>query len=175
MKPQLALRKIHYWISIAALLPALIIIVTGLLLHFKKQFAWIQPPENRVMNATPALSLPEILDICRSIPELSVSTWADIDRLDVRPARGIIKVIANNRWEAQIDAATGKAIQTAYRRSDFLEALHDGSWFHDSVQLFIFVPAGIILLVLALTGLYLFALPLIRRYRNHHRWPSEFK
>jgi len=34
--------------------------------------------------------------------------------------------------------------------------LHDGSWFHDNAKLGIFLPSAIIMLIMSLTGLYLF-------------------
>lgn len=35
-------------------------------------------------------------------------------------------------------------------------SIHDGSWFHDSAKLAIFLPSAIIMLIMSLTGLYLF-------------------
>lgn len=160
-------RKVHYWASIIVALPILIVIVSGLLLQTKKNFSWIQPPEQRGMSVNPAISLPQILEICRTVPEAEIENWEDINRLDVRPSRGMLKVRANNNWEIQIDTESGAVLQTAFRRSDIIESIHDGSFFHDSVKTWIFLPAGLILLLLWLTGIYLFILPIwVRRQRK---------
>ena len=81
-----------------------------------------------------------------------------------RPARcasvvGIVKVRAENRWEVQVDAVTGEVLQVAYRRSDLIESLHDGSFFHDMVKLWVFLPCALLLLGLWVSGIYLFVLP----------------
>lgn len=167
MKFNLLNRKIHYWLSIAAAVPILIVIVSGIFLQTKKHFAWIQPAELRGAGKSPTLSLPEILQVSKSVPEAEIKSWDDINRLDVRPSRGMLKVRAQNNWEIQIDTETGAVLQSAYRRSDIIESIHDGSFFSDWIKSWIFLPSAIILLLLWLTGMYLFILPyLVRRRRK---------
>ncbi len=167
MKLNLLNRKVHYWASIVVAVPILIVIVSGILLQTKKQFAWIQPTGLRGAGKNPSVSLPQVLEICRGIPEAEIESWDDVNRLDVRPSRGMLKVWAKNNWEIQIDTETGAVLQTAYRRSDIIESIHDGSFFHDNVKMLVFLPSGIALLLLWLTGMYLFILPIwIRRRRK---------
>ena len=73
---------------------------------------------------------------------------------------------AKSGWEVQVDTGTGKVLQTAYRRSDTIEMLHDGSWFHDRVKLYVFLPVAFVLLGLWITGVYLFVLPYGVRWRR---------
>lgn len=152
-------RKIHHWGSIVIALPVLLILGTGLMLQLKKQLPWVQPPEIRGAGGAPALTLPQVLEIARGVPQAAIRDWGDVSRVDVRPSRGMLKVTAANGWEVQIDTATGAVLQVAYRRSDAIEALHDGSWFSDGVKYGVFLPAGIGLFVLWATGMYLFVLP----------------
>ncbi len=168
MKLNLFNRKVHYWASIIVALPILIVIVSGILLQTKKYVAWIQPTELRGAGKTPSISLPQVLEISKTVPEAKIQTWDDINRLDVRPSRGMLKVWSKTNWEIQIDTETGAILQTAYRRSDIIESIHDGSFFHENIKLLIFLPAGIILLILWLTGMYLFALPIwVKRRRKN--------
>jgi uncharacterized iron-regulated membrane protein len=162
-------RKVHYWASIAVAVPILIIILSGLLLQTKKQITWVQPPELRGTGKIPAISLEQLLDICRTVPQAEIESWDDINRLDVRPSRGMLKVWAKNNWEIQIDTGTGAILQTAYRRSDLIESIHDGSFFHDNVKMWIFLPSGVVLLLLWLTGIYLFVIPYLGRRRQKTR------
>jgi uncharacterized iron-regulated membrane protein len=163
-------RKIHYWLSIAVAIPILIVIISGILLQVKKQFTWIQPTEQKGKSKGAIIPLSQILEIAKTVPEAKIETWDDINRLDVRPSRGMLKVWAKNNWEIQIDTETGAILQTAYRRSDIIESLHDGSFFHDSVKMWIFLPSGIILLTLWLTGMYLFILPIwVKRRRRESK------
>jgi uncharacterized iron-regulated membrane protein len=166
MKFHLLNRKVHYWASIIVALPILLTIATGILLQVKKQSSWIQPPEQRGVSREATLSFPEILEISKTVPEAEVKSWSDISRIDVRPSRGMLKVTAKNNWEIQIDTQTGEVLQVAYRRSDIIESLHDGSWFTDTVKYWIFLPSGIVLLLLWLTGIYLFILPYWVRWKR---------
>lgn len=168
-KPRLLYRKLHRWFSIIVTIPFLVVLLSGLMLQVKKQFNWIQPPTHQGTPWQLELSFEQVLSIATSIPEANIKTWEDIDRLDVRPDDGVIKIRGTNQWEIQIDAATGEVMQTAYRRSDIIESLHDGSWFHDKAKLWIFLPSAVLVTFLLLTGLYLFFYPYFARYYNKKR------
>ena len=152
-------RKLHRWGAIAIALPFLVIIASGVLLQVKKQVAWVQPTEQRGTDIAGALSLEQILAAARSVPHAGMRSWDDVDRIDVRPGKQLIKVIGLSKWELQLDAGTGAVLQVAYRRSDLLESLHDGSFFHDRVKLWVFLPVGLTVFGLWITGIYLFLLP----------------
>lgn len=159
MKLSILSRRFHRWGAVAVGLPFLVVIVSGLLLQVKKQVPWVQPVEQRTNVSVPGLSWESILAAAQAHPQAAVSTWDDIDRLDVRPGKGIVKVITKSRWELQMALADGAVLQTAYRRSDLIEQLHDGSFFGDPAKLWIFLPSGIVVFALWLTGLYLWLLP----------------
>ena len=154
-------RKIHRWCAIVFAVPMLLVILSGLLLQVKKQVAWIQPPTQRSQTATGELALgwEELLETARQVPEAAVDDWSDIDRLDVRPTRGIVKIRCINHWEVQVDLQTGEVLSSTQRRSDLIERLHDGSFFSDAAKLWVFLPNGVALLVLWGTGLWLWYLP----------------
>lgn len=166
----------HRWGAILIVIPLLVVIGSGILLQLKKELAWIQPPTQQGQGPPLTLSLDEILEIAKSEPRAEISEWSDVDRLDVRPEKGIVKVRARNRWEVQIDTDSGEVLSSTYRRSDLIESIHDGSFFHDRVKLWIFLPSGVVLLGLWLTGVYLWALPIVmkrkgkarRQYRKTH-------
>ena len=149
-------RKTHYWGSILCALPILIVIGSGVVLLLKKDVDWIQPPSTQGSGSEPSMSFEQILTVSKTVKEAKIQGWADIDRLDVRPRKGIVKVRANNDWEIQIDSQSNEILQVAYRRSDFIESIHDGTFFHETVKLWVFLPSSLILWVLWITGLYLF-------------------
>ncbi len=159
-------RKLHRWGAIAIGLPLVSVLASGILLQVKKQVPWVQPHEQRTEQSTPAVDWGLILAAAKGIPGAGVEQWSDIDRVDVRPGKGILKVVTNSRWEVQIALATGEILQVAYRRSDLIETLHDGSFYGASVKLWIFLPMGIVLLGLWLTGLYLWILPYLTRRKR---------
>ena len=169
-KAPIHMRKLHRWATVLILLPFLIVLISGLLLQVKKQFDWIQP-STQVGSASgaPELSFQEILTAARSAEPAGIVTWSDVDRLDVRPDKGVVKVRGTNGWEVQVDTRTGDVLHVAPRRSDVIEAIHDGSWFHDRAKLWIFLPSAVLVLGLWGTGLYLFALPYWVRWRRPTR------
>ena len=159
-------RKIHHWVSIAIALPLAIVLVTGVLLLLKKDLHWIQPPTTKGEQKGLALEFDQILVIARTVPEAGIETWADVDRLDVRPGKGMLKLRAENSWEIQIDANSGRVLQVAYRRSDLIESIHDGSFFGDYAKLWIFLPAALIVIGLWITGMVLFFHPYLVRSKK---------
>lgn len=160
-------RKIHHWASFFAALPLLIIICTGLLLQLKKQVAWVQPPEQRGTGTVPAIGFDQIIASMQTDPALGVRSWDDVSRVDVRADRGLAKVTLHSGWEAQVDLGTGRLLQTAYRRSDLIESIHDGSFFAgDWTKLGLFFPAGLTLLLLWGTGMWMWWVPFIAKRRR---------
>ena len=170
MKPNLKrlLRQIHYWLSLAVALPAGIIFFAGIFLMLKKQVDWIQPPtaSGIVSEQLPEITFETLLEAASQPPEAQIEVWSDIDRIDLRVGKGVAKVRANSGWEVQIDTATGDVLNVAYRRSDIIEQIHDGSYFSDAVKLYIFLPTGVLLILMWGTGLYLFLLPRLRKKKS---------
>jgi uncharacterized iron-regulated membrane protein len=162
-------RKAHYWGAILCALPIVAILSTGLLLQVKKQFSWIQPTTVKTQSRNPQLSFEEILSISKAIPEANITEWQDIERLDVRPSKGVIKLRSKNDWEVQLDQASGALLAANYRRSDIIESIHDGSFFSDNTKLYIFLPAAVVLFWLWISGMYLFFKTLIVRRKHKQR------
>jgi len=153
-------RKIHYWASVSVAIPLLVIICSGLLLQAKKQSSWVQPPERRGTGTVPQLPFDAILERLTQVPDMHVTSWDDVNRMDVRPGRGMVKVWLQNGYEVQVDLGTGAILQVAYRRSDLIESIHDGSFFGgDWTKLGLFLPTGLTLLLLWCGGLWMFWVP----------------
>ncbi|MFD2167967.1 PepSY domain-containing protein [Thalassotalea euphylliae] len=160
-------RSIHKWGSIIIALPVLLVLITGILLLVRKEFDVLQPPTQKGISIEPSITFDQILTATSTVPEAMVANWQDIDRLDVRPDKGVIKVRTNSSWEVQLDASTGEVLQVAYRNSEFIESLHDGTFFEKSANLWLMLPVSIVLTFLWLTGMYLFFLPYIKKWRRN--------
>ena len=159
-------RVFHRWGSIIALLPITVIIFSGIVLQLKKVSSYVQPPTQSGSGTEPAIDFDRILEVARTVPEAEIETWEDVDRLDVRPGKGVVKVRCKNRYEVQIDAETAEILQVAFRRSDLIESIHDGSFFNEHFKLWVFLPAGIVLALLLVTGIHLFFLPYLARRKR---------
>lgn len=153
------------------LLPLGLVICTGLLLLLKKDVDWIQPPtqQGQQPEMVPSQTLDQLFASAKQVPALELSGWPDLSRVDVKPDQGVVKFVSSNRWEAQIDAHTGEVLQVAYRRSDLIESLHDGSFFADWTKHYVFLPAGVALLVMWGSGIYLFVITQAARQRKSKR------
>lgn len=166
-------RKVHYWASAVVAVPLLIIICTGTVLQLKKHWTWVQPPEQRGSVTAPVIELSHILQSLKNAPALDVHGWDDVNRLDVRPDKGIVKAWLKSDWEAQIDLGTGEIKQIWFRRSDWIESIHDGSIFGDTVKLGLFFPTALTLLLLWLGGMWMWVYPLVHKGRVARRRMQE--
>ncbi|MCU0711138.1 MAG: PepSY domain-containing protein [Pirellula sp.] len=168
-------RRIHYWLTLLVALPLTVVVATGLMLQVKKQWTWVQPPEKKGTAKTPSLSFADMLEKVRSHDGFESFDWSNVQRIDVRPSKGITKLVLTGDWEMQLDSATGEIMQVAIRRSDWIESLHDGSYFlGDLSKLGIFFPAGVGLLLMLLSGLWLFWQPIqAKRRRRKSRLNPE--
>lgn len=160
-------RTIHNWLSIFIALPILLIIISGLFLQLKKDVEWIQPPSVRGESAdTPTVSHSELLMAATSVPETAGLKWSEFERIDYKADRGMVKFITFEGWEVQVDTTNGSVLSVATRQSDFLEKLHDGSYFGDFMKYYITLPTGILLFILWITGLWMFFYPYVKRASN---------
>jgi uncharacterized iron-regulated membrane protein len=175
VKAKIVNRKVHRWAGIIIALPVIIIIVSGIILQVKKEFDWIQPPTQRGLSTELTISFEEILSVVSELPDIGLSTWNDIDRLDVRPGKGVIKVRGKNDWEVQIDSKTGDVLQVEVRRSDWIESIHDGSFFHELLKLWLFLPSAVVLAVMWGTGIYLFLLPYMLKKRSANNKRTNYQ
>lgn len=166
MKASQLNRIVHRWGSILIAIPTLCVLLSGVLLQLKKQSPWIQPATMKGAERPPMLSFSKILEISQSVTEAQIDSWDDIDRLDFRPSKGMVKIRAKNRWELQVDTSTGQILQVAFRRSDLIESIHDGSFFGEAAKLGVFFPSAVVLLVLWGTGIYLFFLPKLAKRKK---------
>ncbi|MFM2222652.1 MAG: hypothetical protein RLZZ78_909 [Armatimonadota bacterium] len=163
-------RKTHAWISICFAAPLVVVIISGILLQLKKQLPFVQPVEQSGIVHEPLVTPAGYLEAINAGKQDGVVTWKDVQRVDIRPSKGIAKVILKSDVEYQIDLGSGHILQREIRRSDFIESLHDGSFFAGDIsKLGVFLPAAIGLLILWLTGIYMFWLPLVTKWKKQKR------
>ena len=160
-------RRTHAWISICFAVPLVVIIITGILLQLKKQLPFVQPIERAGVTHEPVATPAQYLEAINRGKLDGNVTWKDVQRVDIRPSKGIAKVILKSDVEYQVDLGSGHILQRELRMSDFIESLHDGSFFAGDIsKLGVFLPAAIGLLVLWVSGIYMFWLPLVVKLRK---------
>ncbi|TNE73887.1 PepSY domain-containing protein [bacterium] len=152
-------RPWHRYVGISLFLFILISSITGILLSWKKQSDWLQPNDKHHIEQNDSknwLSLDELKSIAeRTLAEEGINQPI-IDRMDVRPKKGMVKVLfKNDDWEVQLELSTGKVLSVSQRNADWIERLHDGSIISEGFKLFSMNLLGIGLLILSFTGLWL--------------------
>ncbi len=165
------IRKYHRFIGISLSLLFIISALTGVLLAYKKHINFIQPTTQMSIH-TEAQGMEYIsIDSLIQIAEQSCTFEADhiqIDRLDIRPEKGIAKVLFKDlNWEVQLDLRTGEVLSQKARYSDLIEQIHDGSIISDGFKVGSMSILGLGLVVLSISGLSLWYGPkYIRRQKN---------
>lgn len=118
-----------------------VVSISGLFLGWKKHSGGIILPETQKGKSADSkdwLPMSDIEKIAKQTAQghLSPNLSDEIDRIDVRPTKGVAKVRLKqdswsfrkqDYWEIQIDLTTGEILDSAPRRSDFIESIHDGS------------------------------------------------
>lgn len=169
-------RKIHRYIAIASFFFLLMVSVTGLLLIWKKNSGGYLLADSKKGSSTELaqwLSFDSLQTIAVNTLRDSVSPGLSpkLNRIDARPDKGMVKfVFEEHYWAIQLDCATGNVLHVERRRADFIENLHDGSYFDKTIAGFklgygSFV--GLSLLLLTITGFWLWYNP--RRIRKQKR------
>lgn len=150
-----------------------IIGVTGVLLGWKKQ-AELTPPTQKgaSSDASRWMRFDKIQDIASTYVVDSLQADPTIDRIDVRPNKGIAKVKFKKHYhEVQVDLTNGKILSVKKRWNDFIEQIHDGTivdrWLGtdgDPVKVGYTTITSLGLMLLSISGFFLWFNP--RRIRN---------
>jgi len=150
----------HLWFGVATTALLLIVAVSGVLLNHKRGLGLMpevaHSPAGEFSSALPLLQLGRA---AAAAVDAEVAA-AGVDRMDVRPGDGLVKVRFNDRHvtEVTLDLVTGQVLDRGRRGDVFLEKLHSGEimgkrW----VLLSDLAAAG--LLIALVSGLWLWLYP----------------
>jgi len=163
-------RWLHRKIAIFLFLFFFIISITGILLGTKKQTGLLAPTQK---GSSTDLSTWLPVD---SLHKMAIKVLQDsfspglstkLDRIDIRPQKGVVKFVFENHYHGlQLDGTTGKVLLIEKRRSDFIENIHDGT-FIDKIlgsnseqgKVSYSLLMGLSLLMLVLSGFWLWIGP----------------
>ena len=156
----------HLWLGVFVTVALTVICVTGILLNHKRGLGLMPDVANTPSAAfTSALPLSELARIAMDTVPSSESADAAVrvDRMDVRPRDGLIKVRMRDSasTEVTLDLASGRVLHIGRRGDVFLEKLHSGEIFGSGGILLSDVAAVGLLLTL-ITGYWLWLFPKMR-------------
>ncbi len=173
-----SLRQFRVWHKILGVLLAFFVVIsaiTGVFLALKKNVSLLQPPTQKTASKplNDWKSLAELSSIAQSALEQAFPEKEnEVERLDVQPAKGIIKVLFKHGWwEVQLDGSTGAILSIGQRHADWIEKLHDGSIVSDGFKLISMNFLGWGLLIMVITGMWLWYGP--KYYRKTKRQPRN--
>ena len=146
--------------------------VTGVLLGWKKQSDWLQPPTQRgtagALSEWRSLAVLEAAAVEAFRQNAPQGASPEVDRMDVRPGKNTVKVrFAYEDYEAQVDGITGEVLSVGRRNADWIERIHDGSIVSEAFKLASMNVLGIGLVVMTASGAWLYFGP--RRLRARRR------
>ncbi len=121
--------------------------------------------KNTMFIAFVALFFSMAANASPSPPAMTVSWYKEHEQAPGgwRGSRNFKVVSKTGYKEVQVDGATGKVLNVADRNDQFIEQLHDFSWFHDLAHQYGLPVVALGLLFLAGSGIGIFFVPIIRR------------
>ncbi|GAB3170966.1 PepSY domain-containing protein [Telluribacter humicola] len=169
-------RKLHKWLAVPLFLFMILVGGTGLLLGWKKQTQLLpKTTKGTTSESGKWISLDSTQRVAQAYSRTELGLPDEIDRIDVRPQKGVAKIVFTQHFtELQIDCTTGEILSIHTRTSDIIEKIHDGSildyWIgQDGEQVKITYTSilGLGLILLSFSGFWLWYNPKrIRKQKN---------
>jgi uncharacterized iron-regulated membrane protein len=154
----------HLWLGILLTVVLLVVSATGIALNHKRGLGLMPDPEHQPSGAfSESLPIHELAN--RAFAAIgSTPDFAGIDRMDVRPRNGFVKVRFRDAavTEVTVDLVSGAIIHVGPRGDVFMEKLHSGEIFGANGILLSDVGAGG-LVILLISGYWLWLRPRYRR------------
>lgn len=164
----------HLWLGVIATVALISISVTGILLNHKRGLGLMPDvPHEPTGPFSQAVSLERLANAAlEAAPQESRRDWtpgqpvdvALIDRMDVRPRDGYVKVRLRDKasTEMTVDINSGTVVHTGRRGDVFLEKLHSGEAFGGPMVILSDIAAVALILTL-ITGYWLWLVPKLAR------------
>ena len=184
---------VHLWLGVLSTVALLTIAITGILLNHKRGLGLMADvPHQPTAALTEALPLERLARTALEAaprdereaaprdereaaprdnratgnPGDAAANLALIDRMDVRPRDGFVKVRLRDQssTEVTLDLATGRVLHVGPRGDVFLEKLHSGEALGGTAFVVLSDIAAIALVVMLITGYWLWLFP---------KWPRR--
>lgn len=153
----------HLWLGVVASVLIMLIAITGVLLNHKRGLGFMPDVEHEpTADFADALPLAELARLAGVAAPAAGGTG--VDRMDVRPRDGIIKVRFRDDvvTEVTLDISSGDVLHVGQRNDVFLEKLHSGEIFGDR-WILLSDFAALLLAVLVISGYWLWLFPRTRQ------------
>lgn len=165
---------LHLWVGVMTAVILLGMSVTGILLNHKRGLGFMPDvPRSPTAPFQGDLPLADLaLAALEAAPDEATPGWSRgdplepglIDRMDVRPGSGYVKVRLDDRavTEVTVDLSSGEVLHVGQRGDVFLEKLHTGEALGGSFVLLSDI-GGVGILITLITGYWLWLAPKVGR------------
>lgn len=172
---------IHLWLGVLSTVALIAIAITGILLNHKRGLGLMPEVSHEPTGEfTAALPIERLAYAALlAAPPAAKGEWKEgdvvdlglIDRMDVRPRNGFVKVRLRDKasMEMTVDIITGRVIHVGRRGDVFLEKLHSGEIFGGLPFVIISDIAAIALVLTLITGYWLWLVPKLSRGTREER------
>lgn len=153
----------HLWLGVLATGILLIVALSGILLNHKRPLGLMPDVEHLPSGEfADALPMPEL--VRRADLAAPAAASAGVDRLDVRPRNGLMKVRYRDDvvTEVTVDINNGRVLHVGERNDVFLEKLHSGEIF-GATWVLLSDFGAVALIILIGTGYWLWLFPRSRQ------------
>ena len=153
----------HLWLGVVTTAIVLVLSISGILLNHKRPFGLMPDVEHEPTGALQdALPIARLADLAAAAAPAAGA--AGVDRMDVRPRDGLIKVRFRDDvvTEVTLDLTDGRVLHVGERNDVFLEKLHSGEIFGDNWVLLSDLGA-VTLIILVISGYWLWLFPRSRQ------------
>lgn len=150
----------HLWLGVIATAILLVISITGVLLNHKRGLGLMPDVPHEASgafeNALPLASLAQAASAAAGADAAA----AGIDRMDVRPGDGLVKVRFDDTrvTEVTLDLNTAQVLHVGERNDVFLEKLHSGEIFGD-LWILLSDTGAVLLVIVLVSGYWLWLYP----------------
>lgn len=153
----------HLWLGIITTGTVLILGISGILLNHKRPLG-LMPDVAHEPSGDFAAALPLATLVDAASAAAPRAAPAGVDRMDVRPRDGIVKVRFRDDvvTEVTLDVNDGSVLHVGERNDVFLEKLHSGEIFGDNWILLSDLGA-VALIILVVSGYWLWLFPRSRQ------------
>lgn len=154
--------KLHSWTALFAMIPIVLISITGSILVFKPEIdRWLMPKSAKLINITDQRKNLDVLleNIAAQLPEYEIGTWEIMSDRETSDAIYVIKMGTFDWYKVYFNPYTAKILSPPvpldHSLTDWLVELHYTFLLHES-GIFFGIIFSIALLFLGVSGLIIY-------------------
>lgn len=149
-------RSWHRKIAILFLVPLMVISISGFFLSLRGFSPWIQPPQIKASAGWPLVSIEDLWIKAQQIKAAELTDLGQLKSIEIKVNSGTVNFRSQNGYEIQFNAKNGEILSSAQRWTPLLVEIHEGNFLSPLLKNIFFLPAGVILTFLSISGLSMF-------------------